>query len=96
MVAIGAACIAGLGDLEPALRGAVDGMTVVFCQPRSGLDMGVLARYGSGAGHPVVPVVLASFPDVPWSFTVRPVPLPDGTDSPSSLDVVPDLAERRA
>lgn len=92
----GAARIAGLRDLEPALRGPADGLTVVFCPPGSSQDMRMLARYASDAGHPVVPVVLGSLPDAPWSFTVRPVPQPDGTDSPSSLDVVPDLAERRA
>lgn len=92
----GATWIAGLSDLESTLRGSVDGTTVVFCQSRSSQDMRILARYASDKGHPVVPVVLASLPDAPWSITARPVPQPDGADSPSSLDVVPDLAERRA
>jgi hypothetical protein len=94
----GAARIDGLGDLKSALRGPVDDITVVFCPSSSSQDLRTLERCASDAGHPVVPVVLASLPDAPWTFTASPVPQPgeDETDSPSSLDVVPDLADHRA
>ena len=69
----GADLIASLGDLGSVRPASSDERTeLVFCQLSSDDDAFLLARYVTGAGHRVIPVVLADIPDAPWSFTAQP------------------------
>jgi hypothetical protein len=70
-----AAWVASLQELAgPArpLAGSGDRAEVVFCRSTPKDDMLWLAGYVSRARHRVIPVVLASTPDAPWSFTAQP------------------------
>jgi hypothetical protein len=65
------ASLRALGSARPA-QSPDDGTEVIFCRSSPEEDMLWLARYVSGARRRVVPVVLASLPDAPWSFTAQP------------------------
>jgi len=58
-------------------HGSGDGTEVIFCRSSPKADMVWLARYVSRARHRVIPVVLASIPDTPWSITAQPSRHPD-------------------
>jgi hypothetical protein len=57
--------------------GSGDRTEVIFCRSTPKEDMLWLAGYVSRASHRVIPVVLASTPDAPWSFTAQPSRHPD-------------------
>jgi hypothetical protein len=81
-----AAWVASLQELAGPARqpaGSGDRTEVVFCRSTPKEDMLWLAGYVSRARHRVVPVVLASTPDAPWSFTAQPSRHPD--ESPHSV-----------
>jgi hypothetical protein len=65
-----------IGPARPP-HGSGDGTEVIFCRSSPKGDMVWLARYVSRARHRVIPVVLASIPDAPWSFTAQPSRHPD-------------------
>jgi hypothetical protein len=58
-------------------HGSGDRTEIVFCRSSPKADMLWLARYVSGSRHRVIPVILASIPDAPWSFTAQPSRHPD-------------------
>jgi hypothetical protein len=70
----GATWVASLHELEgmPAAPGPNASTEILFCRLHSNEDVFPLARYVSRASRHVVPVVLASLPDAPWSFTAQP------------------------
>jgi hypothetical protein len=81
-----AAWVASLRELTgPAWPppGSGDRTEVIFCRSTPKEHMLWLAGYVSRARHRVIPVVLASTPDAPWSFTAQPSRHPD--ESPHSV-----------
>jgi len=75
-----AAWVGSLRELAGPARppqGPDDGTEVVFCRSSSPEDILWLGRYVSRARRHVVPVILASIPDAPWSFTAQPSRYPD-------------------
>jgi hypothetical protein len=69
----GVAWLSSLSELGSApTDGGQDRAEVVFCELHSNEDAFALARYTNSAPGRVVPMILASLPDAPWTFTAHP------------------------
>jgi hypothetical protein len=69
----GVAWLSSLSELgSDATDGGQERTEVVFCELHSNEDAFALARYTNSAPGHVVPVILATLPGAPWSFTAHP------------------------